>query len=639
MLHFMNCVAEAVMAKGIRGLAEWVPGGPYLYDVAGDAMKRLKDRRKRDEVINDLRRMAEATFADAKETAERVAREVASAAPLEDRLTLELYLSQMPGAIRKTLRRADDPSGKTVPPAFALDSPDDLLKMLPPQMPRFRPGDPLPNRPGWTLMEPLGAGGFGEVWKAEHDFIPDGQAVKFCTDPTAKDRLLTHEGKLIARVMKECRGPGVVRLLDADLSGSSPWLAYEYAGDGDLASLILAWQQLPVADRVARARDALQSLAATAGRFHALLVPIVHRDLKPANILVADGELKITDFGIGGIAAQKALASSRDGSTAYTRALSMLSGAYTPIYASPQQQRGEQPDPRDDVHALGVIAYQMLTGKLDAAPGPKFDKHLRTAGVPESLIDLIGDCVDPEAVHRPANGAEITKRLRATPKAAPPPTPQPAPQPPTPKQPAAPDPKRLAEAEADYQRGAAFHFGRGVVQDYAKAREWYEKAAAQGLAISQYGLGVLHDNGLGVVQDYATARVWYEKAAAQGDANAQCGLGYLYRNGQGVVQDYAKAREWYEKAAAQGFANAQCNLGILYHNGQGVVQDYAKAREWYEKAAAQGYANAQHNLALLHEHGQGVPKSVAKALEWYRKAAAQGYEDAKKAVARLEKKG
>ena len=601
MLHFMNCVAEAVMAKGIRGLAEWVPGGPYLYDVAGDAMKRLKDRRKRDEVINDLRRMAEATFADAKETAERVAREVASAAPLEDRLTLELYLSQMPGAIRKTLRRADDPSGKTVPPAFALDSPDDLLKMLPPQMPRFRPGDPLPNRPGWTLMEPLGAGGFGEVWKAEHDFIPDGQAVKFCTDPTAKDRLLTHEGKLIARVMKECRGPGVVRLLDADLSGSSPWLAYEYAGDGDLASLILAWQQLPVADRVARARDALQSLAATAGRFHALLVPIVHRDLKPANILVADGELKITDFGIGGIAAQKALASSRDGSTAYTRALSMLSGAYTPIYASPQQQRGEQPDPRDDVHALGVIAYQMLTGKLDAAPGPKFDKHLRTAGVPESLIDLIGDCVDPEAVHRPANGAEITKRLRLTPAA--PPTPQPAPQPPTPKQPAAPDPKRLAEAEADYQRGTAFHFGQGVPQDYAKAREWYEKAAAQGLAAAQHGLG------------------------------------YLYENGLGVVQDYAKAREWYEKAAAQGYATPQHNLGVLYNNGQGVVQDYAKAREWYEKAAAQGLAISQNNLALLHEHGQGVPKSVAKALEWYRKAAAQGYEDAKKAVARLEKKG
>ena len=63
------------------------------------------------------------------------------------------------------------------------------------------------------------------------------------------------------------------------------------------------------------------------------------------------------------------------------------------------------------------------------------------------------------------------------------------------------------------------------------------------------------------------ARQWYEKAAAQGNACAQCNLGDLYYNGQGVPQDYDMARQWYEKAAAQGNAYAQNNLGILYAQG------------------------------------------------------------------------
>ena len=57
-----------------------------------------------------------------------------------------------------------------------------------------------------------------------------------------------------------------------------------------------------------------------------------------------------------------------------------------------------------------------------------------------------------------------------------------------------------------------------------------------------------------MAQDYAKAREWYEKAADKGDADAMADLGVLYANGQGVAQDYAKAREWYEKAADKGDA-------------------------------------------------------------------------------------
>ena len=180
------------------------------------------------------------------------------------------------------------------------------------------------------------------------------------------------------------------------------------------------------------------------------------------------------------------------------------------------------------------------------------------------------------------------------------------------------------DATAQYNLGVLYLKGHGVPQDYAKARQWWEKAAAQGDATAQTTLGILYDNGLGVPQDHAKARQWYEKAAAQGEAKAQSLLGFQYQTGLGVPQDYAKARQWWEKAAAQGDAVAQSWLGFQYERGLDVPQDYAKASQWYEKAAAQGDAKAQGNLGLLYANGKGVPQDYVKARQWYEKGAAQG---------------
>jgi hypothetical protein len=83
------------------------------------------------------------------------------------------------------------------------------------------------------------------------------------------------------------------------------------------------------------------------------------------------------------------------------------------------------------------------------------------------------------------------------------------------------------------------------------------KQAAQGNAWAQHNLGVLYDNGRGVPQDYVKARGWYEKAAAQGNAWAQHNLGSLYDNGRGVPQDYVKAYMWLDLAAAQLTSNGK----------------------------------------------------------------------------------
>ncbi|MCR5257749.1 MAG: TIR domain-containing protein [Desulfovibrio sp.] len=195
------------------------------------------------------------------------------------------------------------------------------------------------------------------------------------------------------------------------------------------------------------------------------------------------------------------------------------------------------------------------------------------------------------------------------------------------------------DAEAQRALGGMYERGQGVGQDLAKAREWYEKAAAQGDAEAQHALGCMHSKGLGAPKNSAKAFQWWEKAAVQGHARAQCRLGWCHFFGQGVPKDPARALEWYEKAAAQGDAEAQCSLGWMYLQGIGVPKDLAKAREWYLKAAAQGDARAEHILGWMYAQGRGVERDDAKAAEWYGRAAEQGHRQAQASLGDIYETG
>jgi hypothetical protein len=118
----------------------------------------------------------------------------------------------------------------------------------------------------------------------------------------------------------------------------------------------------------------------------------------------------------------------------------------------------------------------------------------------------------------------------------------------------------------------------------------------------------MYYNGFGVNKDPAEAAKWWQKAAEQGHADSQFNLGLAYGNGLGVKQDPTEAVKWFLKAAEQGIPPAQYALGVMYGNGFGVKRDSTEAVRWYREAAGQGYKKAQKKLKEL-----GVPLQEVRA--------------------------
>lgn len=385
---------------------------PHLWSSWGK--ERSEEQRKA-----DVQALVQAPAAEVQQQAREVVHEIAGNQPPDLQFKLLTYLSEIPAVARQSLRRPADPHGRTVAPSVRLQKAEDLLPILPQRLPRFKPGDrPLGNLIDWELVKLLGVGGFGEVWRARNPHVPHLEAaLKFCLDPTAREQLLKYEAGVLARVMSQGDHPGIVRLKHTYLSADPPCLEYEFIDGGDLASTIHAHVAArgPLAPELAT--KIILKLARAVAHVHKLSPPIVHRDLKPANVLVRKTEGKseflITDFGIGGVAASQALEQARQGTTS-TPLLTSLQGSHTPLYASPEQKRGEPPDPRDDVHALGVIWYQLLIGDFsEGAPaGGAWRKSLsQREGVSDKLLDLIESCFESRAADRPASAAAVVERI------------------------------------------------------------------------------------------------------------------------------------------------------------------------------------------------------------------------------------
>jgi TPR repeat protein len=154
-------------------------------------------------------------------------------------------------------------------------------------------------------------------------------------------------------------------------------------------------------------------------------------------------------------------------------------------------------------------------------------------------------------------------------------------------------------ANAQNQLGLINALGKQGQTNYAVAREWFLKAAEQGLPEAQNNLASLYFSGRGLPRDVEEALRLYEKAAEQGFSQAQFVLGWIYASGVGVEPDYKKAVKWYLKAAERGDAQAQLSLGLLYLRGEDLKPDYIEAYKWVNLAAAQGHTNAIRHRRML----------------------------------------
>ena len=267
----------------------------------------------------------------------------------------------------------------------------------------------------FAVQRALGRGGMASVYEAHDVRLRQRVAVKvlstmFAQDPAAVQRFLGE-----ARAVVCLRNQHVVRLIDAGtLPHGSPYLVMEFLDGKSLAAVLASEGPLPYAHVVEYTLQALEALA------EAHRAGIVHRDLKPDNLMLIRGEdglaqVKVIDFGISKLI----------GPDFTLRNLTLESSFLgSPLYASPEQLRDTgKVDVRTDIWSLGVVMYELLTGR------PPFDARspvaLMTAicgatplrvddlrgDVPAALADVVMRCLEKDASRRYASAQDLAVAL------------------------------------------------------------------------------------------------------------------------------------------------------------------------------------------------------------------------------------
>jgi len=261
----------------------------------------------------------------------------------------------------------------------------------------------------YTLVDKLGAGGQGEVWRA-HDGTRGIDIALKVLNPTANQAeawsALEHEYAIASRLDH----PSILKVFPPERSGDAMILPMELASGGDLRRLRGAGflEIIPVLLEIAQALE------------HAHERGVVHRDLKPGNVLFdARGRARLADFGVAETSMTAADAKESGSGTAATRDTNRH--GFSPFTASPAQLRGDPPTPADDIYGLGALAYELLSGYPPYYP--HFDKRraieervptlVPTRQIPPLLGALVMHLLAKDPKRRPRTMREVIDELDA----------------------------------------------------------------------------------------------------------------------------------------------------------------------------------------------------------------------------------
>jgi formylglycine-generating enzyme required for sulfatase activity len=391
--------------------------GDVLPDVAKTALDHLHRHMASDEIRHALADVAAADPNVYQDALEKVVDGLAQVQSVPFRKELVDYLIFLPACIRQVLRRPSDANGLTAPDRVEFYKPEELLVFLPPRTPRFRPGQKPAGLGNWTLTELRGLGECSEVWLAEDRDHPDEPpaALKFATDPESKDRL--KDGQDLFKAVFELNDvSGVVPLRSVYLETDPPCLESVFVTGYDLTALINDWRWRYDTAKPEASLKVMRRLVDVVAKAHQK--GIVHRDLKPSNVLLHPTEggkftLWVTDFGWGQVESVRSLELARGGTPRGEQLRLTLRGAYSPLYVSPQQTKKEKPDPRDDVHALGVIWIQLLQRNPTAAApvGTEWAEELAPVGFTDTQARLLTACLSVRPDKRPENAQALSEML------------------------------------------------------------------------------------------------------------------------------------------------------------------------------------------------------------------------------------
>src|SRR6516164_4920269 len=273
----------------------------------------------------------------------------------------------------------------------------------------------------FRIVEKLGAGGMGVVYKAVDTRLDRPVALKFLPDNMTQDSQALERFRREAQAASALNHPGICTIYDIGERDQRPFIAMEFI-DGETLRRHINGSPLPlehILELGTQLADALE--AAHSGG-------IIHRDIKPSNVFVTKrGQVKVLDFGLAKLIAKDIPQLNPDdtSSKATQESVSIvgiISG--TPAYMSPEQVRGDDLDPRTDIFALGLLLYEMATGKqafLGRTGGAIIEAILTCAPpavrsvnpqIPAQLEEIINRCLQKDRNLRYQTAAEVRSDLR-----------------------------------------------------------------------------------------------------------------------------------------------------------------------------------------------------------------------------------